>query len=90
MQVREVLGQELIALILTKNGTFSLISEFDLTVSCHMGFASFPFDQHLCPIEIAVSDVDIYLEEPGVSFENSNDTTEQNYHFKVNVRSNQI
>ena len=87
MQVREVLGQELIALILNKDGKFSLVSEFDLTVSCHMDFANFPFDQHLCPIEISVSDVDIYLEE-GVSFENSNDTTEQNYHFKVSAKSN--
>ena len=69
MQVREVLGQELIALILTNNGTFSLVSEFDLTVSCHMGFASFPFDQHLCPIEITVSDVDIFLEEQGRQWE---------------------
>ena len=90
MQVREVLGQELIALILTENGKFSLISEFDLTVSCQMSFANFPFDQHLCPIEITVADVEIYLEEGGVSFENSNDTTEQNYNFKVNVKSNQI
>ena len=43
MQVREVLGQELIALILTEDGSFSLHSEFDLTVSCHMSFANFPF-----------------------------------------------
>ena len=85
MDVREVLGQELIVLILTKNGTFSLISEFDLTVSCHMDFDTFPFDEHKCPIEIAVSDVDLSLDESdGVSFEYSNDTTEQNYHFKVN------
>ena len=90
MQVREVLGQELIALILTEVGMFSLISEFDLMVSCHMSFANFPFDQHFCPIEITVPDVEIYLEEGGVSFEHSNDTTEQNYNFKVNGRINQI
>ena len=90
MEVREVLSQKMIVLILTKNGRLSLSSELDLTVSCPMSFASFPFDEHLCPIEITVSDVDIYLDdldsslEGGVSFENRNDTTEQDYKFKVN------
>ena len=57
MKVREVLGQELITLILTKNGTLTLLSEFDVVLSCPMSFVDYPFDEHLCPIELEVTDV---------------------------------
>ena len=87
MKVREVLGQELITLILTKNGTLVLLSEFDLVLSCSMSFVDYPFDEHLCPIELVVTDVNIFIENERMLIENSNDTTEQDYIFKVILNS---
>ena len=87
MKVREVLGQELITLILTKNGTLTLLSEFDVVLSCPMGFVDFPFDEHLCPIELEVTDVNVFLVDERMLIENSNDTTEQDYIFKVTLNS---
>ena len=87
MKVREVLGQELITLILTKNGTLTLLSEFDVVLSCPMSFVDYPFDEHLCPIELVVTDVNIFIEDERMLIENSNDTTEQDYIFKVILNS---
>ena len=87
MKVREVLGQELITLILTKNGTLTLLSEFDLVLSCPMSFVDYPFDEHLCPIELEVTDVNAFPVDERMLIENSNDTTEQDYIFKVTPNS---
>ena len=71
MDIKEVFGQEIIRTVLNQeNHTVTFYPKADITIGCQMDFASFPFDQQKCTLEMEIQR-DVALSNSGAHLKNS-------------------